>query len=39
MGLSLGPSVGLVAPGTQDRVTTGRLTEEPSSQRAEQGGL
>lgn len=39
MGLSLGPSVGLVAPGTQDRVSAPGLTEESCSQPAEQGAL
>ena len=39
MGLSLGPSAGLVAPGTQDRVSAPGLNEEPCSQHAEQGAL
>ena len=39
MGLSLGPSVGLVAPGTEDRVLSPGFTEEPCSQRAERGDL
>ena len=39
MGLSLGPSVGLVAPGTEDRVLSPGFTEEPCSQCAEQGDL
>ena len=39
MGLSLGPSVGLVAPGTEDRVISPGFTEEPCSQCAEQGDL
>ena len=38
-GLSLGPSVGLVAPGTEDRVLSPGFTEEPCSQCAEQGDL
>ena len=38
-GLSLGPSVGLVAPGTQDRVSVLGLNEEPCSQCAEQAAL
>ena len=38
-GLSLGPSVGLGAPVTEDRMSGPRLTEEPRSQRAEQGAL
>ena len=37
--LSLGPSVGLGEPGTQDRMSAPRLTEEPCSQRVEQGVL
>lgn len=36
MGLRSGPSVGLVAPGTEDRVSARGFTEEPCS-RAEQG--
>ena len=39
MGLSLGPSVGLVAQGTEDRVLSPGFTEEPCSQRAERGDL
>lgn len=39
MGLSLSPSVGLVAPGTEDRVLSPGFTEEPCSQRAGQGDL
>lgn len=39
MGLSLGPSAGLVAPGIQDRVSAPGLAEEPCSQCAEQGAL
>ena len=39
MGLSLGPSVGLVAPGTQDRVSAPGFTEELYSQCAEQAAL
>ena len=39
MGMSLGPSAGLVAPGIQDRVSAPGLTEEPCSQCAEQGAL
>ena len=35
----MGPSTGLVAPGTEDRVSAPGLTEEPCSQRAEQGAL
>ena len=38
-GLSLGPSVGLGAPVTEDRMSGPRLTEEPRSQCAEQGAL
>ena len=37
--LSLGPSVGLVAQGTEDRVLSPGFTEEPCSQRAERGDL
>ena len=37
--LSLGPSVGLGEPGTQDRMSAPRLTEDPCSQHAEQGAL
>ena len=39
MGLSLGPSVGFVSPGTQDRMSAPRLTEAPCSQHAEQAAL
>ena len=39
MGLSLGPSAGLVAPGTQDRASAPGFNEEPCSQHAEQGAL
>ena len=39
MGVSLGPSAGLVASGIQDRVSAPGLTEEPCSQCAEQGAL
>ena len=36
---SSGPSAGLVAPGTEDRVSASGLTEDPCSQHAEQGTL
>ena len=39
MGLSLGPSAGLMAPGTQDRVSAPGFTEESCSQCTEQGAL
>ena len=38
-GLSLGPSVGLGAPVTEDRMSAPRLSEEPCFQPAEQGAL
>ena len=37
--LNLGPSAGLVAPGTEDRISAPGLTEDPCSQHAEQGAL
>ena len=39
MDLNLGPSAGLVAPGTKGRVSAPGLTEDPCSQHAEQGAL
>ena len=39
MDLSLGPSAGLMAPGTQDRVSAPGFTEEPFSECAEEGAL